>query len=151
MVREKIHYENNIQYLDMLLKTLKEGISLDIDKEYFTVKTIEDILFIDNTIDKIFTTLKENIHLSKRALYLQMILKTKQSFIDLINRILRKEYFLSEHLSPIFPKLETSRSAHRKDIKEIKNTLVSIKASGQEAEDFISQDEYKFLLSKEEE
>jgi hypothetical protein len=63
----KIHYDDNIFYLDSMVKTVKSGLSLDIDPEYFIDKVIEDILFLDSALLRTFASLKANFYLIKRG------------------------------------------------------------------------------------
>ena len=56
----KVHYEDNLFFLHSILRTLESGLRLDIDPEYFKDKILEDIFFIDASLMRTFSALKEN-------------------------------------------------------------------------------------------
>lgn len=147
----KVHYEDNLFYLSTLIKSLKAGLSLDIDPEYFIDQIVEDILFVDSTLVKSFNSLKANPHLIKRKEYLRVILRTKKVFIDFLEEIVEGRLAFSSNLEPFFPKFRASLNEHIRDISEIHALLDEPSASEGLDEDIISQTEYLFLLKEDEE
>jgi hypothetical protein len=67
-----------------MVRVLKNGLTLDIDSAYFLDKVVEDLLFIDTALSKIFAKLKENTHLIERNEYLRNLMLAKSSFSDLL-------------------------------------------------------------------
>ncbi|MCK5736711.1 MAG: hypothetical protein KAH21_09540, partial [Spirochaetaceae bacterium] len=85
---EKIHYDDNIFFMTALIRTLDDAVKLSVDAEYFADKILEDTLFIDNSIQKLYGSLKENSHLIRRDSYLHSIMKLKKSYGRLLENLL---------------------------------------------------------------
>ncbi len=147
----KVHYEDNLFYLTTLIKSLKTGLTLDIDPEYFIDKIIEDILFVDSSLVKSFNSLKANPHLIKRKEYLRALLRTKKVFIDLLEETVSGRLAFSPNLEPFFPKFRISLSEHIRDSSEIHALLDEQPATEEPENDIISPTEYQFLLEEDEE
>ena len=60
MMNERFNYDDNIFFLNSIIKTLDNGFFLDIDANYFTDKIVEDLFFIDRCIRKILESLNKN-------------------------------------------------------------------------------------------
>ncbi len=143
---KKIHYDDNIFFLDTMIKTVKSGLSLDIDPEYFIDKVIEDLLFLDGTLLLIFSSLKGNLYLLKRAEYLRSLLRGEKNFLDLVDAILEKKIPFSEHLTPLFDKLRTLRAEHLQACQEMKRLLTESREEPYPGADVISPTEFHLLL-----
>ena len=83
---KKIRYDDNIFFLTSLIRSIDEAIQLDVDPEFFVEKIIEDILFIDSTIQKLYLILKNNSRLLDSHIYLHCIVKVKKCFTDLLEK-----------------------------------------------------------------
>jgi hypothetical protein len=150
---EKItNYEDNIFFLLLLVKSLRDGLRLEIDSKYFGQKMVSDLFFIASVIDDIFKPLKSNIHLFKRQNYLKELKRLKKQFVDLIddiadNKVPQASLFLSSA-----DRLKELRKIYAKDILEIKSMLP--KSSGEqggEEEHIVSEEEFRVLLLPDEE
>lgn len=144
----KIHYEDNVFFLTSMIKTLKAGMSLDIDPEYFMDKVIEDIFFIDSALSRSFISLKSNPYLIKRAEHLRSLLRAKKIYIDFLTDILESKISFSAHLQPFLEKFTASRSEHIRDTGEIHAMLSEPPAENEADADIISSTEYRFLLEE---
>jgi hypothetical protein len=143
----KIHYEDNIFYLETLLKTVKKGISLQIDVEYFREKMLEDIFFLGSSLGRMYASLKTNSHLIKKTDYLRSLLRAKRDFTELVESILEKKLPLAASLEAGFPRLKICRAEQAQDIGEIRAHLEN--SAREEAacrSDVISGEEFRFLL-----
>ena len=146
----KIHYDDNIFYLDSMVKTVKSGLSLDIDPEYFIDKVIEDILFLDSALLRTFASLKANFYLIKRVEHLRGLLRTDRNFLDLIDSVLERKFAFSSHLEPFFEKFRVSRSEHLAASGDMKRLLEESREESSHGEDIISPAEFHFLLKEDE-
>ena len=148
----KIHYGDNIFYLETLLKTVKNGLSLEIDADYFRERMLDDILFLCSSLGTIYASLKANSHLIKKTDYLRSLLRAKRDFIVLLEDILAKKLPLAAELTEGFPKLKICRAEQARDAEEIKAVIEN---RGQEesaaANDLISGEELRFLFTPSEE
>ena len=148
----KINYENNIFYLQTLLKTTKNGLTLEIDAEYFQEKVLTDILFLASSLSAIYTSLKANAHLIKKNSYLRSLLRTKRDFAELVQNILEKKLPLASSLAAEFPKLKICRAEQTRDIEEIRAYIENRTQDGSPPEsEVISSEEFRFLLTPTEE
>ena len=144
----KINYENNIFYLQTILKTTKNGLTLEIDAEYFREKVAADMFFLASSLSALYASLKANSHLIKKSSYLRSLLRTKRDFAELAQNILEKKLPLAPSLAEEFPKLKICRAEQARDIEEIKAHIEnrSQKESSPES-DVISSEEFRFLLT----
>lgn len=147
-MQTKIHYEENLFYLNAKMKIMVQAFDLKIDPGFFSEKVAEDLFFIDACLDKLYNTLKENPHLLHKNDYLILLAKTKSNFAGLIDGLLAKKYPFSSSLSQHIVRLQSCLRNHRADVNEIRGT-------GQwkedKNEDLISGEELGFLLKQDEE
>ena len=143
----KTNYENNIFYLQTLLKTARNGLSLEIDAEYFQGKILDDILFLSSSLSAMYASLKANTHLIKKTNYLRSLLRTKRDFTELVQNILEKKLPLAYCLEAELPKLKTCMAEQKLDIDEIKAQVENRgQNEGLAESDIISSEEFHFLL-----
>ena len=144
----KINYENNIFYLGTILKTVKNGLILEIDAEFFREKVLSDIHFLASSLRAIYASLKANTHLIKKNTYLRSLLRTKRDFAELVQNILDRKLPLASSLTAEFPGLKICRAEQVCDIEEIKAHIENrTQDEGASESDVISGEEYRFLLT----
>jgi len=147
----KINYKATLDFLSLTIHALGTGIQLDIDPDLFLDKVLEDLLFIDSILSRLFHQLRDNPYLNRRVEYLVQLEKTKEEFIQLITQILNRGAFFSEPLEPYLPTLQTCLSGQNKELDALKSILQDIKShSLPEEKEVISPLEYQFLLESEE-
>jgi hypothetical protein len=143
----KINYDDDIYYLDTLVSAIQTGLSLDIDPEFFRDKIVEDIFFVDVSLKRIFDSLEENSFLIRRAEYLRSLLRVARIFVDFLHRLLAKEIAFAEHLEPYFLKLRGAVADHERTAERI-DDMLQVAEPSEGDEDFVSQDEFRFLLQE---
>ena len=143
---EKIYYDDNIFYLNEILKTLDDGLHLDIDADLFLDKIVEDILFVDSALSRLYRDLAENELLIKRANHLKRLIRGKTLLADLLDSILQESVAVGAKLHPFFPKFRTLCQEQRDDIIEIRERLTSSVSTKSAPTDVVSQQEYHYLL-----
>ncbi|MGM0674446.1 MAG: hypothetical protein ACQETQ_07125 [Spirochaetota bacterium] len=143
----RINYDDNIFLLQTMVKTLRSALTLDVDPEMFKDKILEDIFFIDSTFMKIFSQLRDNPNLIRRAEYLKALLRAETSFLELLNDTISAQRPLAESLSPFSHKLRASRDSHANTVSEIQGILRDPEEQSLE-EDVVSQQELNFLLQE---
>jgi hypothetical protein len=147
----KIHYGDNIFYLETLLKTVKTGAALEIDSEYFKAKILEDILFIAGAFSRIFASLESNPRLIKKNEYLRGFLRAKRNFVSLLEDLLGKKLPFAACLESGFPQFMVFRAEQMRDIAKIKAYIEKHRREDQSSEsDVISGEEFRFLLKSDE-
>jgi hypothetical protein len=149
---QKTHYDDNLFYLNAQIKTIKNGISLEIDREFFLEKTVDDLFFLDSVLVKLYALIKENVYLIKRPEHLRSIQRSKKMYVELIETIQEKKSSFADGLEPYFPKLALSREEHLRDIEAIQDMLTARSyASAKDSFDVISEEELKFLFTSDKE
>ena len=143
------NYDDNIFYLQFLIKTLRSGLRLDIDPDYFRDKTVEDIFFIDRTIQQIYEALKANNYLINRADHLRELVRAKRAFCDFLEESMNEELPFPGYLSGFYAKLSSTREHHARDMADIQG-LMEGRSPAEEPKNIVSQDEYRFLFQDEE-
>ncbi|MDA3951600.1 MAG: hypothetical protein PF508_20500 [Spirochaeta sp.] len=144
----KVHYEDNLFFLHSILRTLESGLRLDIDPEYFKDKILEDIFFIDASLMRTFSALKDNGYLINRAAYLRSLRRTVRAFADFLLRLNAGELGVSDIFNAHQDRLASTLSAHQRVMREIDAMLDQL-APDEEASDVVSSQEYDFLLAGE--
>lgn len=145
----KINYEDNIFYLDTIVSSMKTGLALDIDPDYFRDKVVEDIFFVDTSLKRIYESLKENSFLIRRAEYFRSLLRVSRIFTEFLVSLLNKDVGFARHLEPYFLKLRSAASEHEGIASEIEDIL-QVSEPAEADQDFVSQDEFRFLLEEDE-
>ncbi|MBN2443976.1 MAG: hypothetical protein JXJ04_21620 [Spirochaetales bacterium] len=151
MAEKVIHYEDNIFFLYILIKTMKDGLKLDLAAGFFNQKIAQDIFFYASTIDHIYKKLKTNPHLLKRIEYMKNMQRLKKCFAELIDDILSKRAPLSLSFGSYTERLRTVARRQEDDINEIRTLLTSNKNEKTDSESLVSAEEFKYLLAREEE
>ena len=149
----QINYEDNIFYLTTQIRNLKNGIKLDINPDFFKDKFVEDILFIDSGLRKIYQSLTRNVYLIHRNDYLRSLQRAKKAFVVFMEEIESGVSPFCAKLSPFRKQLAASKDTQQNEIKEIHQQLnsgndASLDSNG---EDVVSQEEYQFLFKAGEE
>lgn len=151
MAEKVIHYEDNIFFLHLQVKTLKDGIKLDLNAGFFIQKIAQDIFFYATTIDHIYRKLKSNPHLLKRSDYLKNMERLKKSFNELIDDILSKRAPLSQSFGSYADRLLAISRKQEDDVIEIKAILKKNKGKKFDQESIVSAEEFRYLMAQEEE
>ncbi len=150
-MRNTIHYEEDLFYLTLLMKTLREGLRLPLDGEYFQTKFWEDLDFIGGTLDKLFLTLKENVNLIQRSEYLYNLVKAEDAYVEMITVALAAASpgEVRESLAEYRGELIRRRDSHDGDAHEIRGMLRLVDTE-EERQDVITADELTLLTKPEE-
>ena len=143
---EKIHYDDNMFFLTALIRTIDDGLGVNVDADYFGEKIIEDVLFIDTAIQKIHGSLKQNTHLIRRDVHLHALMKLKKSYGRMIENLLSLEGAFAQIVRPMAPKIRRSAASHLNDVREIREHLGRSAAPRIDG-DMISSDELHFLMT----
>jgi hypothetical protein len=146
----RVNYDDNIFFVQTMIKTLRSALALDIDPELFKDKALEDIFFVDSVLMKIFSQLRDNPNLIRRTEYLKALLRAENAFGDFLTDAISAERPLAEALSPFSHKLRACRSSHQTTLSEVQTMLRGPEKPSPE-EDVVSQEELGFLLQEDEE
>ena len=143
-MKSKIHYEENLFFLNLQMKGIREGLMLSIDADYFQDKILVDLRFVDATLDRIYSTLKENLSLIHRAEYLYQLVKAEGSFLEVLGDVIKGPGEIREALSPYREEFLQRQASHDSNIHEIR-TLLRLVSQEEEREDVITSEELSLL------
>ena len=143
---EKIHYDDNVFFMTSMIRSLNDAVKLNVDADYFADKILEDTLFIDTSIQKIYGSVRENGHLIRRDSYLHSIMKLKRSYGRLLEDLLATQGAFAAPFETMRPKLRRIAANHLDDVKQIQDGLTLVEEAKSEG-DVITRDELHFLMS----
>ena len=145
----RVNYEDNLFYLMSVTRTIRSGLQLELDPDYFRDKLVEDIFFVDRTLEQIYEALRTNSYLINRRDHLRELMRAKRNFADMLDEVLEGEPAFAASLNTFRSKLSGARDQHVRDISDIQKAM----DSGTPEEDqqtIVSQDEYRFLFQNDE-
>ncbi|GHT92428.1 hypothetical protein FACS1894140_4440 [Spirochaetia bacterium] len=143
-MNKRINFEDNIFILNARTRMIRDLLMLDTDTELFFEKTIDDIEFIDRTLEIILKNLIENERLLDRNGALDSIFDLEGEFSQVLSDILTNTGDISSIQAPAAgEKVQAlrSRSLERRKV-------IDEKRGGTEAgmENAVSSDELNELL-----
>jgi hypothetical protein len=147
----RINYEDNIFYLKLILKQLQSGVKLNIDGVLYADKIAADIGFLDETVGEILSSLETNIMLLDRLELLKDLEAFVNHFLQLLDEVLSGETELLVRLETHRPVFQGMKEQRLKDTRMIREILSGTSSGGVEADQIVSPEEFKFLLSQDEE
>jgi hypothetical protein len=145
-VAEKLYYDDNIFYLNEIVSNLDDAVRLDIDSDLFLDKVVDDIMFVESTLGRLYASLKENDLLIRRAEHLRRIMRSKQLFAELLEHITSGNSSLGKNLYPFFSKFNELVTEQQEHIGEIRRLLSTSTTADVQNEDMVSQEEFRILL-----
>jgi uncharacterized protein YqgQ len=147
---QRIHVQDDLFFITLMVKTLRDGFSLEIDGEIFLEKTVDDIAFIDKALSKLYGFLDQNTHLIERKEYLRSLLQIDKQFGDLLSGVLNRDFSFSDALDDYRTKISATWDEHRRLFSTIQSML-SLSGSDEFGQtDIVSHDELSGLLGEEE-
>lgn len=146
----KVHYEDDLYYLHALIRHMESSLRLELDQELFWDKLLEDIFFIDATLHRLYTSLKDNTFLLHRIEFLRSLRRTDIAFQGFLQHLQEQRHTFSKNLETFREKVSQTRNSHGKMHEEIDALLLSIEPA-EETTDIVSSEEIDILLAGSEE
>jgi hypothetical protein len=146
---QMIHYQDDLFFLSVQVKSLDSVLSTEADPEYFRDRILGDIAFLDGTLRTFGTMLSQNALLIDRPEYLKLLERTIRSFAGILDKLVGSEYPRAEAYAPYAARLRESLTAQRALLYELEGQL-SGSLSGEAETDHVSQDELSGLLREDE-
>lgn len=143
---EKIHYDDNIFFIRSLIRTLHDAIRLNVDIEYFDDKILEDILFINASIQKIYDSLKKNSLLIHRNVYYHSIMKLKEAYVHFLDELHSTNGCFKNSFEHMRAKFKLISKNNLEDLQDIKD-FISGTDAGKVESDTTSMNELHYLTS----
>jgi hypothetical protein len=101
-MNKRINFEDNIFILSIRTRMIRDSFVLDTDPDLFLEKTIDDIEFIDHTLENLLKSLVENNRLLKRKEAYDHIVYLEWEFSQALADFFRGSGNISAAQFPIF-------------------------------------------------
>jgi hypothetical protein len=148
-VNEHFSYEDSIYFLQSLIRTIADGIALDVDPNMFREQIGDTIVFIDGGLRRISQMLVENRFLIRRIDYLRDLLRVKSDFEQLVDSLRHERTAFAIHLRRLRPAFDRMYTEQREEDERIEAVLRTVDDEPEEAEDTVTSAEFQFLLNDE--
>ena len=144
----QINYEDNLYCLAMSLKNIRISLGLEVDRELFLQKVVNDIIFYDSVLQKLYQSLIQNTFLIRRLELLRLVLLAKKDFIQFLDDINTIDSSFAKDLDAFSNQLLQCRERNNENIHDIQSLLLGPDQGNQQSEDLITSDEYKYLFQQ---
>ena len=141
----RVNYEDNLFFLMSLTRTIRSGLQLELDPDYFRDKLVEDIFFVDRTLAQIYEALRTNTYLINRRDHLRELMRAKRNFADMLDDVLEGGPAFAASLGGYRAKLAGARDQHVRDISDVQKAM-DTGVPEEDQQTIVSQDEYRFLF-----
>ena len=143
---QKIVFQDNIYHLCRSIDLVAEGLLLDLSRDYFLDKMIDDILFFDVSIQKLYAHLRENRLMSGFTESLNALHSCQARYINLIDSILAGKTGIKAEFAPMLPKIQSIRNAQSVLRGELAGTIQKSDKNA-DSRDIVSSNELSELLN----
>jgi hypothetical protein len=147
----RINYEDNIFYLKLILKQLQSGLKLSIDSALYAEKIAADIAFLDKTVGGILHSLETNLMLLDRLELLKDLEGFARLFAQFLDEVLTNESGLLSEIADHVHAFQQIKERRLEDSRRIREIINGSGSGEVEADQIVSEEEFKFLLSQDEE
>ena len=147
----RVNYDDNIFYLTLVFKGIAAGLKLNIDTGLYRDRIVEDIRFLDKTCSSIYQSLKANHLMIDRLIHIKGMQKLSADFVALLEDILEERLPLASALEQDFDLLQRIQSNREVELSGFKEMTARLGESGGDQEQIVSEQEFKFLLSEDQE
>src|SRR5690554_699426 len=103
---KNIVFQDNLYQLCRSIDVVYEGLLLDLCPDYFFDKTVDDMLFFDASIQKMYRQIQDNSQVSEYVTILHSLFSCQERFLRLLDTILKGESSMSEHFTGFLAKLQ---------------------------------------------
>ncbi len=141
----RVNYGDNLFFVTTVIRTLRSGLKLEVDADFFLDKIVEDVFFVDRILEQIYESLRVNTFLINRKDHLHELMRTKRNFADLLHEIIEGDFHLKANLDAFSSKFRDAHERHVHDISDIQNAMDSPDTEA-DTQAIVSQDEFRFLL-----
>lgn len=147
----RINYEDNIFYLKLLLKQLQSALRLSIDGVLYAEKIAADIAFLDKTAGGILHSLETNMQLLDRLELLKDLEGFARRFAQFLDEVLAGETELLTGLGAHDQAFLQMKERCLENTRRIREFISGSRNGEAEADQIVSEEEFKFLLSQDDE
>jgi hypothetical protein len=147
----RVNYDDNIFYLTLVFKGIAAGLRLNIDTNLYRDRIVEDMRFLDRTCSNIYQSLKADHLMIDRLAHIKGMQKLNANFIALLEDVLEERVPLASALEQDFDLLQRIQSNREVELGGLKEMVATLGESGGDQEQIVSEQEFKYLLSPDQE
>lgn len=141
-----IIFRDNIFHLTRSIDNVHNGLRLDLDAGIFTGKIMNDAVFFDFGIQKIFERIFPQSSLPEYIEIMQCLYFCTMKYIDLLTFLLNSESVISKNIKQYRTKFEEIRLSHQKILEQLRIKINETDA-GEDSYNIVSQNELSELLN----
>ena len=127
-MKDTIYYDENLFYINDIVNTISRGLRLDLDPDLFVDKFVEDILFVENALSVLHSSLINEDRLVSRADYLRRLIRAKKRFAEVLESIARSTRGFSTRIAPFHDKFLDIARGEREHVQSIRDVLKAMPA-----------------------
>jgi len=144
-MNEKVNYEDNLFYISMMIKNIKQSFKLNLAEEFFSERQAEEIIFIFHSLQKFLKDLSDNSYLINRNQYLYTMIKVQDHFTEMADQFLqiRQNNLWDEAMTAQIRKAIEKTLLDKTDIRD----LLHQQNQDDVEKDLISNEELNFLMA----
>jgi len=150
-MEKQINFGDNIFFLTLILKGLSSGVRLSLDHDLFLDKLVEDVFFLEGSIERVFELIKQRVLLTDRLGHMKNLETLSSDFAVFLEEIIMGDVPVAEHLAAFSEKFDSMKDRQHKLVSEIKGIIHENDQSEATEEDMVSREEFEFLLAEENE
>ena len=146
MMNKHINFEDNIFVLNLRIRMIQDLLILDTDTELFLQKTVDDLSFINSSLNILLFNLKENYRLIERDEQFHNLAETERQLCKALNEIDHGEGNIS---ALHYPELRESLGLFITASQDRQNSIKELIAEAKQLtlESVVGHDELHELLS----
>lgn len=142
---QNIVFQDNLYQLARSIENTSEGLALELSREYFHDKIVNDILFFDNLIQQIYVRIQKNKQLADYLSVMQSLHSCQNKFIKLVDVILQRKTPMRDAFVETVPKLTLIKKRQLEILKECRESIIKTEKPG-DSRDIVSSSELSELL-----
>jgi len=143
---QKIVFQDNVYQISRSIDTVYEGLLLDLSHEYFFDKTVDDILFFDVSIQRLYKQIQSNPQVTGYIHVLQALYTCQSRYLVLLELILSQKCAMKDNFTSLTSKLTSIREIQVSLRTEIGLSIQKNDKSN-DTRDIVSQNELSELLN----
>lgn len=111
---KRIHFEDNIFFINLLIRSIRDAGQLELDPELFMLKLMDDLRFVDRILNTLLAELLANSRLLERQEQLVNIAETEERYMAVLNTIVNGHGYWARDLGPLVEDIELIKQSSRK-------------------------------------
>ena len=148
-MERQINFGDNIFFLTLILRDLSSGARLSLDNDIFLDRLVEDIYFLEGSIEKVFELIKQRVLLIDRLEHLKNLETLSSDFAVFLGEIIMGNVPVAGHLEAFSDKFDNIKDNQHKLVLEMKEIIHGTDQSETTEEDMVSREEFEYLLAEE--